>query len=248
MYEPRTYRNNINSKRFKSFTVSYKETDLQICTDYESFNHKYATLVTNEIINLRAELTKYINKNPDFKTSLLPITATNDASENVKSMILSSAISNTGPMSAVAGTFAQVVANKLLANGKFNELIVENGGDLFVKTDKSIAITIVAGNSCLSKKIALVIPSEYTPLGVCTSSGTSGHSFSFGKADAVTVVCKSPILADAFATAIANKIKRKGDINNVLDYYGKIKSILSLIIIKDEIIGIKGKFKIKINE
>lgn len=247
MYEPRTYRNIINSKRFKSFTVSYKETDLQICTDYEAFNEEYATFVTEEIISLRTELTNYIKQNPEFKTSLLPIIVADDAPEIVKTMVSCSFASNTGPMSAIAGAFSQLVAEKLISKGDFKELIIENGGDLYVKTEKSIAITIVASNSCLSNKIALVIPSEYTPLGVCTSSGTSGHSFSFGKADAVTVVCKSPILADAFATAIANKIKTKEDINNVLDYYGKIKSILSLVIIKDEIIGIKGKFKIKIN-
>ena len=45
------------------------------------------------------------------------------------------------------------------------------------------------------------------PMGICTSSGTVGHSLSFGKADAVCVKAKSVSLADAAATAIGNMVK-----------------------------------------
>ena len=48
------------------------------------------------------------------------------------------------------------------------------------------------------------IKHEKTPLGICTSSGTVGHSISFGRADAVTVFASEASVADAHATSIAN--------------------------------------------
>ena len=49
-------------------------------------------------------------------------------------------------------------------------------------------------------------------MGICTSSGTVGHSLSFGKADAVVVTAGSATLADAAATAICNVGPGLGDV------------------------------------
>ncbi len=96
----------------------------------------------------------------------------------------------------------------------------------------------------LSMKLTLEIPLEFLPCGVCTSSGTVGHSLSFGKADAVVVGHKNAAIADAFATKLANRVKVKADIQDVLRLCKKY-DLLSVAIIKDDAFGLAGHFKVK---
>lgn len=145
-------------------------------------------------------------------------------------------------MAAVAGAIAEFVGKDLLDYTP--EVIVENGGDIFVKTTRIRRIGIYAGNSPFTKKIAIEISPEKTPLGVCTSSGTVGHSLSLGKADAVVVLSPSTILADASATAIGNLIKDESDISSGIEFAKKIKGVKGVLIIKDDKMGIWGDIKI----
>ncbi|MCK5434567.1 MAG: UPF0280 family protein, partial [Dehalococcoidales bacterium] len=82
------------------------------------------------------------------------------------------------------------------------------------------------------------------PLGICTSSGTVGHSLSYGKADAVVVLSKSATLADAAATAIGNLIVQAGDIPNGLEFANGIDGLKGVIIIKGDKVGLWGDVKI----
>jgi ApbE superfamily uncharacterized protein (UPF0280 family) len=95
-----------------------------------------------------------------------------------------------GPMAAVAGAIAESVGKELLPYS--DEVIVENGGDIFLKTSKERFIGVYAGKSKFTKKIAFSILPDETPLGVCTSSGTVGHSLSFGYADGRRVIHQEP--------------------------------------------------------
>ena len=101
-------------------------------------------------------------------------------------------------------------------------------------------MSIFAGRSPLSQKIILEIETPKNYVGVCTSSGTVGPSLSFGKADAVTVISNSVLLADAAATAVGNIIKTKEDIEQGLIYAQKIKSIKGVVIIKEDKMGLWG--------
>ena len=116
-----------------------------------------------------------------------------------------------GPMAAVAGAIAEHVGKELLPFSR--EVIVENGGDIFLRIIKARSIGVYAGEtSPFSGKIGLEISPEQTPLGICASSGTVGHSLSFGGSDACIVLSHSTALADAAATAIANLIGYADDI------------------------------------
>ena len=88
---------------------------------------------------------------------------------------------------------------------------------------------------------------EETPLGVCTSSGTIGHSLSFGAADAVVVTSKSASFADAAATAICNIVKTVDDIDNAIKFSQSMSNIIGVVIIKEDKLGIWGKIRIKRN-
>jgi len=237
MYEPRTYRHWIKDKDLISFNVVVKETDLYIRA---STNLKRKALKL--VLKYRNAVERYIERHPAFLTSFEPLPVEKDAPLIVKSIAESAAKVGVGPMASVAGAIAEFVGNELLAFSP--EIIVENGGDIYLKSLKKRLIGIYAGKSPLTGKIGLEINKEDTPLGICTSSGTVGHSLSYGKADAVIVLSKSAALADAAATAIGNLIKQPGDIPNGIEFAKGIDGLLGVVIIEDDKIGFWGKVKI----
>jgi len=237
MYEPRTYRHWVKGQDLVSFEVVVKETDLYIRA---STNLKRKALKL--VLKYRRILERYIERHPSFLTSLEPLSTGDDAPHIIKLMSESAKKVGVGPMASVAGAVAEFVGNELLAFSP--EVIIENGGDIFLKSLRKRLIGIYAGKSTLSGKIGLEIDGEDTPLGICTSSGTVGHSLSYGKADAVTVLSKSATLADAAATAIGNLIVESSDIPRGIDFAKGIEGLLGVIIIKDDNLGLWGKVKI----
>ena len=182
-------------------------------------------------------------QHPAFLTSLEPLPVDEDAPRIVKAMTEATARVGIGPMASVAGAIAELVGNELLAFSP--EIIVENGGDIYLKSSEKRIVGIYAGKSPLTGKIGLEINGEDTPLGICTSSGTVGHSLSYGKADAVIVLSKSATLADAAATAIGNLIKQPGDFPSGIELAKGIEGLKGLVIIKDDNMGVWGEVKIR---
>jgi len=237
MYEPRTYRHWITDQDLISFNVAVKETDLYIRAS-TNLKRKVLKLVSK----YRDTLERYIERHPSFLTSLEPLSVSDDAPHIVKLMSESARKAGVGPMASVAGAIAEFVGNELLAFSP--EIIIENGGDIFLKSLKTRIIGIYAGKSPLSGKIGLEINGQDTPLGICSSSGTVGHSLSYGKADAVIVLSRSATLADAAATAIGNLIIDSSDAPKGIEFAKGIEGLLCIIIIKDDKMGLWGRVKI----
>jgi len=154
-------------------------------------------------------------------------------------MLLKSNVCGVGPMASVAGAISEYVGNDLL--NQTENVIIENGGDIFLKSKKELTVSVYAGESPLSYKVNFIVKPEKTPLGICTSSATVGPSLSFGKADAVCVISQSATLADAAASAIGNKVKSKKDIKPALDFGIKIPGVLGIIIIIGNDMGAIGE-------
>ncbi len=236
-YQPRTYRHWIEGKDLIAFNAAEKETDLYIRA-VSDLQRKARRL----IVKYRRQLEGYIGRNPDFVTSLTPLRVEDDAPAIVKGMAEAGEKAGVGPMAAVAGAIAEYVGWELLEFSP--EIIVENGGDIFLKFLNKRVVGIFAGESPLSGKIGLEIEARDTPLGICTSSGTVGHSLSYGKADAVVVVSASAALADAAATAIGNRVEKPGDIDAAIDFGNSINGIKGIVIIIGESLGVWGDVKL----
>ncbi len=234
MYAPRTYRHWIKGDDLISFDVSEKETDLYIRAS-RNLKRKAHKLV----LKYRSILEKYIERQPSFLTSLEPLHPAENAPHIVRSMLESAKKAGVGPMASVAGAIAEFVGNELLAYTP--EVIIENGGDIYLKSLDKRIVGIYAGKSPLTGKIGLEISGGDTPLGICTSSGTVGHSLSYGEADAVVVLSKSATLADAAATAIGNLIKQPGDIPRGIEFATGVDGLIGVIIIKDDKVGLWGE-------
>jgi ApbE superfamily uncharacterized protein (UPF0280 family) len=237
MYQPRTYRNWVKNKDLVTFNVIVEETDCHISavTNLEKKARK-------SILKYRSILKKYILAHPLFLTTLEPFTIARDAPLIVKAMAEAGEKASVGPMASVAGAIADFVGAELAAFSA--EVIIENGGDIYLRSLRDRLIGIYAGKSPLSGKIGLEIAGKDTPLGISTSSGTVGHSLSFGKADAVVVIAETAVLSDAVATGIGNLILRNTDFSKGIEGAQKIPGIKGVVIIKDSDMGVWGNIKV----
>ncbi|NLL05750.1 MAG: UPF0280 family protein [Clostridiaceae bacterium] len=237
MYEERVYREIFKGINLKFFGVCLEQTDLMIGATKELYSE--ALLLVKKY---RSSLQTYIKQHPEFLTSLEPVEAADNAPCIVKRMCDAAFLAGVGPMAAVAGAVSELVGMGLLNFSE--EVIVENGGDIFIKTNSKRKVGIYAGNSPLNEKIALEIFPDKTPLGICTSSGTVGHSLSFGKADAVVVLAKDTFLSDAVATATGNRVKTAQDIGDAIEFAAGIKGVEGILIIVGDKIGAWGSISL----
>lgn len=245
MYEPRTYRSIRNNERFTYTEINYLETDLLIGIDKGS-DVKIDTLkieTESFIKTLRKEIDTFIGSHPEFMSSLVPLNYPDETiPKPVKRLLKAGKLAQTGPMAGIAGLFAEETGRFLTGNYDVNEIVVENGGDVFTIINSALKIIIHAGSSPLSERMIIELqPGEW---GICSSSGTIGHSLSLGKADALTVLALDTVLADCMATSLANKVISENDINPVLELAADFRGLEGVLIIKDEKAGVVGNIKL----
>ncbi len=160
------------------------------------------------VARARAHIEGYIREVPLFVDSLEPLPPDTDAPLIVRKMLAAGRIARVGPMAAVAGAIAEAVGCGLRDSG-VEDLIVENGGDIFIDRNRRCTVAVFAGTSPLSNKVGITLAPTQMPCGVCCSSGSVGHSLSLGQADAVVVTASSTALADAAATRLGNEVGKK---------------------------------------
>lgn len=236
-YRHRSYRALVDSDGLITAIVQIKETDLHILASQDA-----SEIARRLVLQYRGQLEDYIARRPEFLTSLKPLAADPLAPVIVKEMLSAGETANVGPMAAVAGAVAEHVGRDLLVEG-FAEVVVENGGDVFLCRHKDCVIGIFAGESPLNNKIGIKIARDRMPMGICTSSGTVGHSLSMGRADAVTVLADSTILADAAATRIGNEVKG-GSLQSALETAQTIAGLSGVLIVQDKQLGAWGDVEI----
>jgi uncharacterized protein len=150
-------------------------------------------------------LREYISSRPEFLDALVPIPVAKGAPPIVCLMARAARRAGVGPMAAVAGAIAESALRAMIAAGA-DHAIVDNGGDIALWLSRPVPVGLFAGDSPV-RDLALLFPPAPRIRSVCTSSGTVGHSLSFGCADAATVVAGDAALADAVATALGNAVR-----------------------------------------
>jgi hypothetical protein len=241
-YVERDYRAWHEGRRLRYFLVRIKQSDLAIGVDIESYSDSLMNLCRNHLIRLRSELEEYIKLQPLFQTTLLPIGLRGDAPEIAKRMNRAAHQARVGPMAAVAGAIAEMVGEQLTS--RCQHVVVENGGDIFLKSSAERTVAVFAGESRFSYRIGIKIPGSDQGLGICTSSGTVGHSLSLGCADAVVVKAATAALADAVATGAGNMVESKADLVKAIDFARDISGVSGVLAIKGEQLAAWGEMEI----
>lgn len=231
--EPRSYRKIFKSDDLAYYTVKVKQTDL--CIGATADIRKQAE---QSVCKYRQQVEEYIRRQPVFLHSLVPVEPLDGAPEIVRHMCRAAQAAGVGPMAAIAGAVSMYVFFDLTPLSA--ELVIENGGDIYIAGKKERIAGIYAGESPLSNKIGLRLPPQELPMAVCTSSGTVGHSLSFGLADAAVILSKDACLADAAATAMGNLVRTPEDIEPALQKVQAIKGISGALIIMGSSMGAWG--------
>ena len=236
-FSEKTYRRKIVHPNLKQYRVQIQQTDLWISTERD-----LSVEAREKTLECRNELEAFIAEQPEFLHALSPWPDDGPAPELVRRMIHAGRRAGVGPMAAVAGAIAEAVGHRLREQSP--TVIVENGGDIFVVSPKPIVAAVFAGKSPLSMKIGVRIDNGSKPFGLCTSSGTVGHSISFGHADAVCVYATSCPLADAAATAIGNRVQTAEDIASSIAFGRTIEGIQGILIVVGKQIGAWGEIEL----
>lgn len=245
----RTYRlDTINRENEQKIQIIIEETDLFITVSDAVNTQELIDFCTKEIQEIRNILKFWINLFPEIKDSLDPIEPPDNAPDFLLAMCEAGSFAHVGPFASVAGTIAQLTATKihsyLQEKNICPDVIVENGGDIYVFSSKERCIGIMA-NPAEKCMLGLKIAKEQFPLAICSSSATIGHSLSFGQGDLALILAKNGSLADALATRYGNLLRTKQDINLVLtqakqDYHIQMKN--NPLLEKTEKSGLSGVF------
>ena len=229
------YRACMRAEGLVYFRVTEGETDLYIGAQKELGRE-----ALEAVREVRALVSGIIQKRPLFQRSLAPLDPFGEEAEPLMKMYRAGSIAGTGPMAAVAGMIAEHTARALLLLSP--EIVVENGGDVFLAGMHKRTVAIVAGNSPLSGKLGLTA----TPgpgFSVCTSSGTYGHSLSFGKADAAVVCAADAALADAVATMLGNKCKNESCLGGAVEWAAALPGVTGAVAVMGEKLAAAGQIE-----
>ena len=232
-YGPRTYRGGVRADELVTFEIVIAETDLLIRAGQD-----LTDLAEDLVVRARWDIEQFAAKHPRFIEALAPYDVPEDAPPIVQKMAHAGTLARVGPMAAVAGAIAEHVARGLSESS--TEVIVENGGDDYLIGKRERIMSVHAGDSPMSDSVGLRITPGLMPIAVCTSSGTVGHSTSFGSADAVTVLARDGALADAVATALANRIHSADDVERAVEAAKSVHGVLGVLVLMDNTLGAWG--------
>lgn len=224
------------------FTVTVKETNLLIQAE-EDFTKE----AIDTVLNLRGNIESYMKSRPEFASSLEPIEAYPYAPNIVKEMIEDSRLAGTGPMAAVAGAIAEFLARALSdrGDGKRGEVIVENGGDVFMMTGGERVVGLYGSEILFGLGIKIpAADSGEMGVGISSSSALFGESLSFGRCELATAVAERGALSDAAATALGNMVRSERDIEGALKEILDIPGVTGGIVVIDGRMGIKGDIEL----
>lgn len=233
-YEPRTYREHVDPSGLTRFEVVFAETDLLIAAGCD-----LAEAALRAVKELRRELDAYVASHPRFAESLSPVEVEPTAPAIVRKMAEAGRLAGVGPMAAVAGAVAEAVARELAQLSR--EVIVENGGDVYMITHRERVVRIDAGSSPLSGRMALRLGPVPGGIAVCTSSATVGPSLSLGSAHAATVVASSGALADAGASVLGNLVHRPSDVRAAVERVVALPGVVGAVAIAGETMAAAGR-------
>ncbi len=237
LYLNKNYRKKLSLRGLISYEVKLKESDLYVYTEKNFYREALGFLA-----RVRSEIEEYIALNKDFLYSFSPVKPHPSMAPAPRVMAEASLRAGVGPMAAVAGTVAGFVGEKLLEFS--DEVVVENGGDIYMKLNRPARAAVFAGESPLSMKIGVKVNPRRGALSLCSSSGTVGHSLSGGNADAALCIAREAALADAAATAVANSVQAPGDIEKGLSLSRKIRGIRGSLIICGDKMGAWGDMEL----
>ena len=226
-------------KPFFQVQKNIKESIVRCYSDHQhAIDAAFATIQFH-----RQQLEGYLSLHPQVLHTLRPVELKGSVPRVVDNMRRVTEPLSIGPMAAVAGVLADLAVESMLEKN-VKVAVVENGGEIYVHTiSTSFNVGLYAGTAPVSAQIGFQIVPADCPIGIGTSSGTVGHAFSFGKADAATVFAENAALADAAATAVCNTVRGhdiQQSVETGINFASSLPFIRGAVIVRGDYIGSTG--------
>lgn len=245
LFEAKTYRNSFSAERFRSFGTGGTQPDFWVGVDPSGFCPELPDEAGKIVNKLRQVVESYIASDPFFKKSLKPCPLQPEAPAMIAEMGAAGELAAVGPMAALNAAMAEKLGLALAEKFNLGEIVVECGGDLFVKVREPLNVPVLAGDSDISGLVGIEILPGQTPVTIATGAGTKGQPINHGKAEAILIVAKSGALAGAFAVGFGNLIKTPADVDKTLKRTEVIPEIEGAVLVFDDQIGLRGDFELK---
>jgi ApbE superfamily uncharacterized protein (UPF0280 family) len=240
MKEVEDYRWLVTGSDLVSSRVRIRESDLLVRADRD-----LARSARTSLARCRGEVEEYLFRHPEWGRSLVPVPAGGDPPAIIAAMSRAAAACGVGPMATVAGALAWFVGRELSA--LCGEVIVENGGDLYLdcRRERTILVRTVP-ESAFPARFGIRIPARPQPFGAAASSGTGGRSLSWGRAAAAVVLATDSLVADGAATALGNRVRRpeRGLIETAVEAVAAIPSVLGCLAVCGDLLAARGDIEL----
>jgi hypothetical protein len=205
----RGYRTISPARGEHAFQVVVEETDLWVVAGADLKDE-----IAAYVHELRGIIKAHIAFRPDFLKSMVPLDAPPGTHPLLKTMYEASSLTGVGPMAGVAGAIAQAVADRF-KNGS-QEILVENGGDLYMHSARERVAAILSDPSGPAGLGVRLTTGDF-PISLCSSSAKIGHSVSLGRGDLAVAGSRSGAFADCAATALCNMLQGPDDLKKAMD-------------------------------
>lgn len=218
---------------FVTTKLEIQETALTIVSE-----RRFVASAVEAAKSARLDIERQIRKDRFFLTTLEPYEQKLCASEVTRRMCEATGLAGVGPMASVAGAIAQVTLEAMVAQG-CRQAWVDNGGDIALTLESPATVEVFARPGS-EKAFAFELERTDGIMGICSSSGRLGHSISFGDSDIALAIADDAITADAFATALGNRVTDKASLTScfeVLRDSSRVKGGLAMI---DDAVALYG--------
>ncbi len=231
--DPNAYAGVVAPQGLTTFEVVVNATHLLISAEGD-----LGSAAEDLVAQAQWEIESFSNEHPRFIETWAPYDVPQDAPDLVRSMARAASMARVGPMAAVGGVIAEYVAKGL--EPLSHEVIVRNRSDAYMIGERDRTVALRAGASTLTGKVGMLIPGALLPLAVCTSFGTVARPDAADRVDAATVMAHDGALADAVATAVANRVRTAEDVQRAIDACRGIIGVLGLLVVVDGHLGAWG--------
>ena len=192
------------------------------------------------IMRAREAVRRQISEDQFFLTTFEPYCPDGAADGTVKAMCEAAEAAGVGPMATVAGAIGQAAVDAMVECGS-QHCWVDNGGDIALRLSTPVTVEVFSLPGSDTLYGFEVDPSDGVR-GICSSSGTIGHSISLGQCDLSTVLADSAILADAYATAVANGVRGRDDLETCFDRFRASPGFIGGMVVFGDDVAMCGDF------
>lgn len=221
-----------------SLHLVFKQTDIWLKTEGKPDRQQAEMFLKRAYEDIEG----YIACDRVFLHALHPVRVSETAPDIIREMSRYSEEADVGPMAGVAGAIAEYIGRRISLNHRL--IFCNNGGDIYYRSPKEESFSLSAPGSPFDNKIRICVPSSTEGKGLCTSSGTFGHSINMGRAYAVSILAKSACLADVWATAVSNRIRSHLDLEHILEWCAEKECIEGVVILVDDYLAAWGDIRL----